>query len=244
MGIPTVFWNKEDSVHFDRFIDSAKHFDYILTVDSNCIGKYESIGNFKSVNSMMFPVQPKFHSSSGFNFKIGRANFCGSYNASIHPQRKCIQDWLLRAASEIIGLDIYDRNSKRNNQAYRFPIFNNSRTFGAVNYKKTANIYKSYNASINVNTIQDSPTMYSRRLIEILACGGIAVTSPAMSVEKHFKDFCHVVSSYEEAVELFSRLKLGPSKDDLERAKAGAEYVRDNHTWRHRIEDIVQIISK
>ena len=87
--------------------------------------------------------------------------------------------------------------------------------------------------------------MYSRRLIEILACGGIAVTSPAMSVEKHFKDFCHVVSSYEEAVELFSRLKLGPSKDDLERAKAGAEYVRDNHTfWRHRIEDIVQIISK
>ena len=83
--------------------------------------------------------------------------------------------------------------------------------------------------------------MYSRRLIEILACGGIAVTSPAMSVEKHFKDFCHVVSSYEEAVELFSRLKLGPSKDDLERAKAGAEYVRNNHTWRHRIEDIVQL---
>ena len=83
---------------------------------------------------------------------------------------------------------------------------------------KTANIYKSYFASINVNTIQDSPTMYSRRLIEIIACGGIAVTSPALSVKKHFKDFCHVVSCYEEAFELFSRLKYGPSKDDLEKA--------------------------
>ncbi|MGX4801023.1 CgeB family protein, partial [Pasteurella multocida] len=28
-GIPTIFWNKEDSIHFDRFIDSAKYFDHI-----------------------------------------------------------------------------------------------------------------------------------------------------------------------------------------------------------------------
>jgi hypothetical protein len=27
MGIPTVFWNKEDGVHFDRFIASARLFD-------------------------------------------------------------------------------------------------------------------------------------------------------------------------------------------------------------------------
>ena len=48
-GIPTLFWNKEDGVHFDRFIDSAKHFDHILTVDSNCIEKYKSVNAFKSV---------------------------------------------------------------------------------------------------------------------------------------------------------------------------------------------------
>ncbi|STY59581.1 Uncharacterized protein conserved in bacteria [Mannheimia haemolytica] len=35
-GIPTVFWNKEDSVHFDRFIDSAKHFDHIFYRRSKC----------------------------------------------------------------------------------------------------------------------------------------------------------------------------------------------------------------
>ena len=70
---------------------------------------------------MMFPVQPKIHSFNGFNLKINRANFCGSYNASIHPQRKYTQDWLLRAASEIIGLDIYDRNSKERIRSIDFP---------------------------------------------------------------------------------------------------------------------------
>ncbi|EAL6101152.1 glycosyltransferase family 1 protein, partial [Campylobacter coli] len=41
-NIPTVFWNKEDHVHFDRFIESAKLFDFIFTVDENCILKYKS----------------------------------------------------------------------------------------------------------------------------------------------------------------------------------------------------------
>ena len=39
LGVPTVFWNKEDGVHFDRFIESAKLFDHIFTVDENCIPK-------------------------------------------------------------------------------------------------------------------------------------------------------------------------------------------------------------
>ena len=38
-GIPTVFWNKEDGVHFDRFINSAKLFDHVFTVDENCMLK-------------------------------------------------------------------------------------------------------------------------------------------------------------------------------------------------------------
>ena len=39
LGIPTLFWNKEDGVHFERFIESAKLFDYIFTVDENGLSK-------------------------------------------------------------------------------------------------------------------------------------------------------------------------------------------------------------
>ena len=41
MGIPTVFWNKEDPVHFDTFISAAALFDYIYTTDADCIPKYK-----------------------------------------------------------------------------------------------------------------------------------------------------------------------------------------------------------
>ena len=61
-GIPTVFWNKEDSVHFDRFIDSAKHFDHIFTVDENCVERYRAVVPASTtVDVAMFPVQPRIH---------------------------------------------------------------------------------------------------------------------------------------------------------------------------------------
>ena len=41
--IPTVFWNKEDPVHFERFKEAAALFDYVFTSDSNCIDRYAAL---------------------------------------------------------------------------------------------------------------------------------------------------------------------------------------------------------
>ena len=244
-GIPTVFWNKEDGVHFDRFIDSAKHFDHVFTVDENCIPKYKAImGENASVHTLMFAVQPKFHSFTGFNFKYNRANFVGSYSHHIHSLRREWQNQLFHSASETgLGLTIFDRNSDRKSPNYRYPILPNMDIFPALEYPQTAQIYKDYLVSLNVNTVTDSPTMFSRRLVEILACGGIAVTTPALSVQHLFSDYCHIVNNPDEMEELFSRLKYGPNKEDLERAKAGSDYVLANHTWEHRIQQILNVIG-
>ncbi len=85
--------------------------------------------------------------------------------------------------------------------------------------------------------------MYSRRLLEILACGGIAVTNPSRAVDKFFGNYCHVVSTREEAGELFSRLRHGPSREDMDRAAAGAMYVLENHTWAHRLDELCAIVN-
>ena len=43
--ITTIFWNKEDPVNYESFIDVAKHFD-IFTSDENIIDRYvEDTGN-------------------------------------------------------------------------------------------------------------------------------------------------------------------------------------------------------
>ena len=246
LGIPTVFWNKEDGIHFNRFIDSAKLFDHIFTVDENCIKKYkEVVPNETTVNTLMFGVQEKFHNFTGFNFKHNRANFVGSYSHHVHDKRRVWQDIIFNSVtSNGLGLDVYDRNSNRKSKNYRYPEFDDLKVFPSVTYEKTAQIYKDYAISLNVNTIENSPTMFSRRLLEILACGGIAVTNPSTSVDNLFKDYCHVVSSKEEMDEFFYRIKkFGVSEKDKEMARAGAEYVAKYHTWTHRLEEIRNVIS-
>lgn len=35
--VPTIFWNKEDPIHYEKFIETAVLFDYIYTTDINMI---------------------------------------------------------------------------------------------------------------------------------------------------------------------------------------------------------------
>ncbi|MDH1336343.1 glycosyltransferase [Comamonas thiooxydans] len=245
LGIPCVFWNKEDGVHFNRFIESAKLFDHIFTVDENCIPRYRSVvAPNVTVNTLMFPVQPVNHHFTGFNFKYHRANFVGSYSHHVHDRRRSWQDLMFGAASTTgLGLTVIDRNSDRRSPNYRFPSAPGLEVRQALRHDRTAQIYKDYLVSLNVNTIEDSATMYSRRLVEILACGGIAVTNPNPAVDRYFKDFCHVVHGVDEAVDLFDRLKHGPASDDFARAEAGAQYVLAEHTWAHRIADVARVVG-
>lgn len=245
LGIPTVFWNKEDSAHYARFIDSARLFDHVLTVDENCVSRYrEAMGSSARIDVLPFPVQPAMHNFSGFQFKHYRANFVGSYGLHVHDRRRAWQDMIFGAASKTgLGLTVFDRNSDRRAAHYRFPVLDNVEIRRAVPHEATAQIYRDYLVSLNVNTVDDSPTMYSRRLVEIFACGGVAVTSPARAVDEQFGEYCYVVTEESQALELFSRLRDGPSNQDLERARAGAEFVLREHTWKRRLQTITNMLK-
>lgn len=246
LGIPTIFWNKEDGVHFERFIDSARLFDHIFTVDENCIPRYRAVvGPEVTVNTLLFAVQPATHSFSGFGFKHMRSNFVGSYSRHIHGGRRKWQDMFFGAAVETgLGVTAVDRNSGRKAAHYRYPQLPDLEVLPALAHAQTARIYKDYLVSLNVNTIEDSATMFSRRLVEILACGGIAVTNPSPAVAHYFEEYCHVVRTPEEAHALFGRLRHGPDAHDLERARAGAEFVLREHTWAHRLEEILAVTGR
>lgn len=244
-GIPTVFWNKEDGAHFSRFINSAKLFDHIFTVDENCIDDYRRIvPPTTTINTLMFAVQPSIHYPNPGIRPANRATFIGSYGKHIHNARRSWQDMIFQAASDAnYPILVVDRNSDRKNDAYRFPHFSNITVSPRVPYSDTANLYRNNAISLNVNTVTDSRTMYSRRLVEILACGGIAVSNPAVSVQTLFGDYCHILDNPDQARELFSRFQIdGPSLLDLERAMSGAEYVAKNHTWSHRLAQISEVL--
>ena len=247
LGIPTVFWNKEDPVHFDRFIDSARLFDHVFTVDADCVPKYrKALKEQGGVHVLPFVVQHRIHhpQRAPAETLIPRAGFVGSWHAHRHPQRRALQRMLFAAASRHLGLDVHDRNSWHKWEAFRYPSDIPMNIHPAVPHEETARLYRRYLVNLNVNTVLDSPTMYSRRLVEILACGGLAATTPSLAVSRLFADFCHVVENEEQADALFERLaRDGLSRRDREMALAGSEHVLRHYTWSKALQDIVSAIG-
>jgi len=243
LGIPCVFWNKEDGVHYERFIASASLFDFIFTVDENCVPRYRAVVKpAVPVTPLMFAVQPAIHLPSPKGYVHRQACFVGSYSWHVHDRRRKWQEILFAASSEV-GLTVFDRNSGRSSSNYRYPNLPWLTVRPSVPHTKTAQIYCDYMVSLNVNTIEDSATMFSRRLIEILACGGLAVTTPALSVDRHFKECCYVVSTEEEARDLFARLKHGLTTRERSMVSAGVDLVQSKFTWAHRLQHIMNVIS-
>lgn len=245
--IPTLFWNKDDGAFFDFFLDVARLFPHVCTTDNTCVPKYRAaLPAETSVDVLPMPYQPAFHSFTGFHFVRNEACFVGSYYRRILNARKLYLDRLFAAChSAGLPVHVYDRNSKRLSHRLDFCYPKDAHLIlhDAVPHTKTGDIYKHYAVSLNVNSVTTSETMYSRRLLEILACGGILLTNTSPVVEHEFKDYCHILSDPKEDLALLARLaKDGPSREDKDRAEAGAAYVRAHHTWQHRLEQIAQII--
>jgi hypothetical protein len=244
LGIPTVFWNKDDGLFFDSFIEVAKRFDHIFTTDLNSIPRYrELVPPEVTVQTMMMPYQPAFHSFNGFGFSLKKACFVGSYYKKILSQRRQTLDMMFKSAlSSGLNIDVFDRNHDRLSHffEFKFPESEALSIHPRVPHNETSRIYKAYRMSLNVNSVLDSETMCSRRLLEILACGGIAVTNRSLCVDKYFAPYCLVLDSEEKAKEIFGSLINGQTKSDLERAAEGARYVRSAHTWSHRLQSICE----
>lgn len=63
LGVPVLFWNKEDPVHFNRFKRTASLCDYVFTTDARTIVDYNQLPDnvIKTVASAPFAAQPLLH---------------------------------------------------------------------------------------------------------------------------------------------------------------------------------------
>ena len=60
-GVPTVFWNKEDPVHYDDFLDTARLFDHVWTTDVERLDDYRRDLGHDRVGVLPFAAQPAVH---------------------------------------------------------------------------------------------------------------------------------------------------------------------------------------
>ncbi len=60
-GVPTVFWNKEDPVHYADFLDTARLFDHVWTTDSDRVPDYHRDLGHDRVGVLPFAAQQSLH---------------------------------------------------------------------------------------------------------------------------------------------------------------------------------------
>lgn len=236
--IPTVFWNKEDPFHYNQFIDAAALFDYVLTTDATSIKRYKIDALNSKIHVATFFIQPQIHYQTQ-QYPINRTLFMGTYDPLLHPLRRVWQDKIFTVAAPF-GLDLVNRHPKHLAH-FAFPQYEGDvKYFEPIPYAHTPSSCRYYQQILNVNTITDSPTMFSRRLIEIMACGRLAISNPSLAIDHLFKDMCVQVDDADEATQLFSQLQSGYTQQQRDMVAYAHEHVQQNYTAKAWLKSILE----
>lgn len=247
VGIPTVFWNKEDPPHFEDFLETASLFDVVLTSDSAKIDDYKQRLGHDRVESMAFAAAPALHNPvrRGEPRQVGDVAFAGMYFAHKFPERRQQMDLLLSAAVEVgpmmeNGLTIFSR-FQGGDERYQFPAPFDRFVVGSLSYEKMLTAYRGFKVFLNVNSVVDSPSMCARRIFEISASGTPVVTTPSNAISSFFPaDEIAVVDDPAHARWMLRGLVNSPQLRDRMVHKAQRR-IWAQHTYTHRASQVLQI---
>lgn len=237
-SIKTMFWNKEDPVHFGTFIDVAKQVDVVFTTDIDCIGRYKAEVGHDDVYLMPFAAQPKTHNPIEIYERKDAFNFAGSFYLK-YPERQRDFVNLTDVALQYKNLDIYDRNYNNPHPHYQFPDQYKPYILGRLEPHEIDKAYKGYVYGINMNTIKQSQSMFARRVFEMIASNTIVLSNYSRGVRNFFGD---LVLCSDNKNELLRKIELFANDNDKVDAfkLLGLRKVLAEHTYEDRIQYILE----
>jgi len=241
-NIPTAFWNREDSLHYDEFVDTARLFDYVFTTDADCIERYKKDLGHSNVFCLPFAAQPRIHNPVGSTREIRDVGFAGSWYTVGHDDRIKQMEYMLKPVLKY-DVDIFDRNFSRGIMHLRFPEEYHPNIVGELGYEDMVFAYKMYRLFLNVNSVPESPTMFAMRVPEVLASGTCILSSYANGIEKLIGSDIVKMSSSPEQTRSHLDLLLGDKELRDKLANRGLRKVMKEHTYRKRLEYVLQKIG-
>lgn len=242
-NIPTVFWNKEDPANFDTFINAAKEFDYIFTSAKECIIKYLKVCGHKNVYNLNFAAQPILHNPAARKYSINRqVAFAGGWYANKHENRKKYLSNLLDATMDMnMNMSIFDRFSNLNSKSivnHKYPLKYNKYLRPKLSYYQILSVYRMFKIFLNVNSVEDSETMFSRRVFELLACGTNIVSSPSQGINLLFPKIVGIGSSKSEISFYLNKFE-NDNIFAISNAHLGYREVMLKHTYKIRCQEVI-----
>tara|TARA_B100000767_G_scaffold251445_1_gene254455 strand:+ start:3204 stop:6842 length:3639 start_codon:yes stop_codon:yes gene_type:complete len=238
-NVPSVFWNKEDPVHFKSFLNVAQLFDYVFTTDLDSIPRYKEILSNDNIFLLPFAFQPKLHNPIEEFDRISKMCFAGAYYRK-YAQRNKDMESIMNGVLEKLELDIYDRNYLDDNPDYSFPESFENYIIGTLSFEDINLAYKGYDIGMNLNTIKNSPTMFARRVFELLASNTHVFSNYSRGVDLFFGD---IVFSSDSGTRTVTRYLSYTENQRKYIRLSGLRKVFSDHTYRHRFEYIVNKIS-
>lgn len=208
--IPTVFWAKEDPVFFHHpvydFTQTALLFDGIFTTAAECMQQYRALGH-PNVFLLPFGVDTERFHPDGYNPEVGSAVFAGSWFGDQEERCQALERLFEYSMNLGLRLDIYDRKYYEGKKRFQFPAKYRPYCHPPVAYEDTPELFHRYEYAINVNTVTDSPTMCSRRLLQLAASGNTIISNAATALST-LSDVLEIQPSDEPGI-VFVRSRTG-----------------------------------
>ncbi|MDF1845456.1 MAG: hypothetical protein P1U77_28945 [Rubripirellula sp.] len=178
-GIPVIYWNKEDPICFDEFHQCALACDVILTTDSGSIAKYRDAGFKGVIEVLTFPVQPRIHKQYLPKDPERKLFFAGTYRDKYETRRETYRT-LIRPSLDL-GLEIFSRRG-------RWPDECENHIVGSHDYLTLLKAYSPYLMGLNMSSIKDSPTMFPRRVVEMIMGNVLVISDECQAVAELFPE--------------------------------------------------------
>lgn len=242
-NIPAVFWNKEDGINYNLFIWVAKYFPYVFTTDINCINKYKKDCKHNNIFTLMFAAQPLLHNpfnrSNDYNLLFaGRWYYGRDFIKRRESMKILINNNKL---NDLYDLHIYDRNYNKLLNKQSFPKKYNKYLRESVKYTKLCKLYKKYRIMLNVNSICDSTTMFSRRVFEALACKTMVLTTESPGIRKLFPNV-NISKSAKDTNYILNNIMKNYKYYEKDNYDTYINIMK-NHTYTNRLEYIADILE-
>jgi glycosyltransferase involved in cell wall biosynthesis/spore maturation protein CgeB len=233
-GVGTAFWNKEDPVHFSRFMPLARLVDHVFTTDIDCIIRYKETLQHDRVYLLPFGVQPVLHNPIETVGRQDIFSFAGSWYSN-YLERQADFRTLVGVGRKLKTVAIYDRNANRPQpHDFVFPDEYRDEIRGSLPYTEIDQAYKGCRYGITVNTVKQSATMFARRALELMASNTVVVSNFSKGLRFLFGD--HVISS-DSAAELEHRLAplIADEAQYRKHRLRALRKVLAEHTCEHRL---------
>ena len=240
-SIPTVFWNKEDPIHFETFLNTARLFDYVFTTDIDCIHRYKGALGHERVYLLPFAAQPAVNNPIEKFERKDAFCFAGAYYVRYPDRTRDLGNFVSQLA-ELKSVEIYDRNYGKEDPNYQFPSEYQPFIIGNLPFEEIDKAYKGYNYAINLNSIKQSQTMFARRVYELLASNTLTISNFSRGVRLMFGD---LVITTDSGDEIKRRLENILNDDSVSRKYrlAALRKVMSEHTYADRLSYIVSKVQ-